>query len=144
MLSFPAYCLMYIYSTLLTSNGSIKNLIVIALLGSFLSLSINYFFIHQFHAVGVALTACLVMWLLAMLYIILSIKKKIVNFKFMWVFKYIVYVTLCALFNGLLNQLNVSFVWAIPMNAILFLVLVYAFRFWDKKYILALGQSNVK
>lgn len=62
--SFPAFCIMYIYSTLLTANGNISLLMRIALFGGIFSIGLNVVLIHYFQAVGAAATCFFIEWLL--------------------------------------------------------------------------------
>ena len=55
--SFPAWCLMYVYSTLLTANGSLKTLNIIAFVGVVVNLSLNFYLIPQDKAIGGAITS---------------------------------------------------------------------------------------
>lgn len=64
MLSFPAYCLLYIYSTLLTAKGEISLLIRFAALGSVLSVALNAWLIPTYGAEGTAFVSMTVHWIL--------------------------------------------------------------------------------
>jgi O-antigen/teichoic acid export membrane protein len=59
MASFPAWCLMYVYSTLLTSNGSLKTLNSIAFFGVIINLGLNFMLIPRYGAIGGALVSFL-------------------------------------------------------------------------------------
>jgi O-antigen/teichoic acid export membrane protein len=89
ILCFPAFCIMHIFSTLLTANGNIQLLIKIALFGSVVSLGVNFFMIHTFHALGAAITAFIVEWILALIYIFYCVKKFQLQIDFIWIFKFI-------------------------------------------------------
>ena len=68
--SFPAWCLMYIYSTLLTANGNLKALNYIALCGVVFNLGLNFYLIPHFQAVGGAVTSFLTQTLLSIAFVI--------------------------------------------------------------------------
>lgn len=55
--SFPSWCLMYVYSTLLTANGSLRTLNIIAFAGAVFNLAMNFYLIPRYEAVGGALTS---------------------------------------------------------------------------------------
>jgi O-antigen/teichoic acid export membrane protein len=55
--SFPAWCMMYVYSTLLTANGSLKALNIIAFTGVVINLSLNFYLIPRYNATGGAITS---------------------------------------------------------------------------------------
>src|SRR5690606_20749910 len=75
MACFPAYCIMYVYSTLLTANGNLVLLNKIAVIGVVLNLSLNYWLIPQQQALGAARVAFITQSTLAFLYIFFSGKK---------------------------------------------------------------------
>lgn len=56
MASFPAFCMMYVYSTLLTANGSMRLLIKIAAVGVVLNIGLNLWLIPEHKAVGAAIS----------------------------------------------------------------------------------------
>ncbi len=56
MLAFPGYCIGYIYSTLLTANGNLRQLIIISLTAVVLNLGSNFFLMPLYGAWGAALS----------------------------------------------------------------------------------------
>ena len=72
MASFPAWCMMYIYSTLLTANGSLKYLNMIAFAGVAVNLTLNFMLIPGMHAVGGAITSLTTQSLLAIIFMIVA------------------------------------------------------------------------
>jgi O-antigen/teichoic acid export membrane protein len=72
MASFPAWCMMYIYSTLLTANGSLKYLNLIAFAGVAVNLTLNFALIPSLHAVGGAITSLTTQTLLAIIFMIVA------------------------------------------------------------------------
>jgi O-antigen/teichoic acid export membrane protein len=68
MASFPAWCLMYIYSTLLTANGNLKALNIIAFGGVAFNLLLNFYLIPRYEAVGGAITSFFTQTLLSLVF----------------------------------------------------------------------------
>ncbi len=66
MASFPAWCIMYIYSTLLTANGNLKALNYIAFGGVLFNLLLNFYLIPRYEAVGGAITSFFTQTLLSL------------------------------------------------------------------------------
>ncbi len=97
MASFPAWCMMYVYSTLLTANGSLARLNVIAFLGVVVNLSLNAWLIPRFGAIGGAVTSCFTQSLLALIYIVMAWKT--VGLKTAWghVAAHLVFGALCVM-----------------------------------------------
>lgn len=101
MASFPAWCLMYIYSTLLTSNGSLATLNKIAFVGVVINLTLNFVLIPQYKAVGGAITSFITQTVLAVVFTIYAARiiKLRVNMK--WVLAHLGYlVVISALAYG--------------------------------------------
>jgi O-antigen/teichoic acid export membrane protein len=133
--SFPAFCIMYIYSTLLTANGNIRLLIKIALFGSVFSIVLNLFMIHSFKAAGAAVTCFAVEWTLAFIYIYYCIQqfKLAVNLK--RVLKFVLVFLIVWMLNELMHYFNMPLMLAIPINMLVFIVVVYSIKLWDKNII---------
>ncbi len=72
---FPAFCIMYVYSTLLTANGSLKTLNKLALAGVIFNLGLNLYVIPHFKAEGAAVIGFLTQWLMATGFIFYCIKE---------------------------------------------------------------------
>lgn len=75
MAAFPAFCMMYVYSTLLTANGNLKLLNVIAFSGVVINLSLNFSLIPHYMALGAAFTAFITQTVLAICFILFSGKR---------------------------------------------------------------------
>jgi O-antigen/teichoic acid export membrane protein len=74
MASFPAWCLMYVYSTLLTSNGSLKTLNSIAFFGVIINLGLNFMLIPRYGAIGGALVSFLTQTVLALAFTVATVR----------------------------------------------------------------------
>ncbi|HPI55136.1 MAG TPA: polysaccharide biosynthesis C-terminal domain-containing protein, partial [Chitinophagaceae bacterium] len=132
---FPAFSLMYIYSTLLTANGSIKLLIKIALLGCVLSIGTNFVLIPLFHAKGAAMSAFLVEWVLALLFILFSHRTFELPSSARWVLQFTFFFALLLAANWGLKLVGVSFLMASAANLLLFVVISYSVGLWNRNLI---------
>jgi len=72
MLSFMAIALTYIYGTLLTANGSLKQLNLISLVGLILNLGLNFWLIPRQGAYGAAIATLVTQFFVVLTQIILS------------------------------------------------------------------------
>lgn len=72
MASFPAWCMMYVYSTLLTANGSLKYLNIIAFAGVVVNLTLNFVLIPTYKATGGAVTSLITQTVLAAIFMIVD------------------------------------------------------------------------
>lgn len=71
MLSFIGTCMAYIFGTLLTANGSLRYLNMIALFGVVVNVSMNYILIPNYQAYGSAVASLLTQGLTAILQVVL-------------------------------------------------------------------------
>ncbi|MBL7765313.1 MAG: oligosaccharide flippase family protein [Chitinophagaceae bacterium] len=129
--AFPAYCLMYSYSTLLTAKGKIQLLIYIALLGTVTSILSNLILIPYLQARGAAWTALFVQWLLAFIYMVACIRIFNLKLSLIWPLKFIGLFGLLLMLNLLLKNLSIGLYVSLPVNLLSFIVLVYLIRLWD-------------
>ncbi|GAA4462597.1 hypothetical protein GCM10023093_09510 [Nemorincola caseinilytica] len=130
MLSFPAWCLMYVYSTLLTANGSMRALNTIALCGVVFNLALNYWLIPQYKAFGGAITSLATQTALALAFMVVAIRIIKLPLNLRWTLAHIGYALLVlALGYGL------TVVWhaARPVQFAVFggvcMALMFVFRF---------------
>ncbi len=128
--SFPAYCIMNVYSTLLTANGSLKILIGIAAAACFLSLVGNSFLIPLYKAQAVAWVGLGVQWFAAAAYIIFSIKKTDVSVKASWFLQFVFFFLAFIVLNYMFKQLAIGLLYSILLNVAIFLPLVFVLRLW--------------
>jgi O-antigen/teichoic acid export membrane protein len=75
MASFPAFCIMYIYSTLLTANGDLKLLNTLAAVAVALNITANLILIPRYQALGAAVTAFVTQSGLAICFILAAQRK---------------------------------------------------------------------
>ncbi|MCW3123503.1 MAG: hypothetical protein JWQ38_2995 [Flavipsychrobacter sp.] len=94
MASFPGWCLMYVYSTLLTANGSLKTLNIIAFVGVIVNLSLNFYMIPRYQAVGGAMTSFITQTGLALTFVLFATRiiKLPINIK--WALALVTYLVL--------------------------------------------------
>ncbi|HXS37230.1 MAG TPA: oligosaccharide flippase family protein, partial [Flavipsychrobacter sp.] len=75
MVSFPAFSILYVYSTLLTANGDLILLNKLAVFGVIINLGLNFYFIPHYQAVGAAFVTFVTQTALAIGFAIFSVKK---------------------------------------------------------------------
>ncbi|MBL7774076.1 MAG: polysaccharide biosynthesis C-terminal domain-containing protein [Chitinophagaceae bacterium] len=104
MVSFPAYSIQYVYSTLLTAKQSLPLLIRLALVGCVLSLILNLLFIFWWKAEGAAITSVIVQWLLAAASVYYAAKHFKLEQRITQFLKYLSYAVLLCVMNWFLNK----------------------------------------
>ena len=84
IMSFPAWCMMYVYCTLLTANGSLRTLNIIAFAGVIVNLSLNFYLIPQQKAVGGAITSLITQTGLSCAFIVFASRIIKLPFNIKW------------------------------------------------------------
>ncbi len=135
--SFPAYCVMYIYSTLLTANGDIFLLIKIALLGCVISIGLNLALIPFLHAIGAGISALAVQLIVASCSIYFCVKKFALPTSFRWIGKFIILFITFLVINSSCKYLHIPLLPSVFLNMGLFLIFVYLIKLWDKETIIS-------
>ncbi len=135
---FPAYCIIHIFSTLLTANSNLKILINISLLGAILSVLLNCIFIPKYGFLGAAYTTIFTIWLVALLYLFYCLKKINLSIQFSILLKYLFIIILFTTLQFFLKQIQVSVLSSITVNILVFIPILYLSKLWNieqlKKY----------
>lgn len=134
---FPAFCVMYIYSTLLTANGDIYLLIRIAFLGCVMSIGLNLLLIPGWHAIGTGMAAVCVQTTVAACSIYFCIRKFSLAVDFRWLSKFLLLFVVLVLLNLACKNFAITLFPSIGLNIIVFIALVYSIKLWDKATIIA-------
>ena len=131
MMSFPAWCLMYIYSTLLTANGSLKTLNIIAIAGAIINLSLNFYLVPKYKAIGGAMTSFITQTSLAIAFIIFAARIAKLPFNIGWILAHISYIVLAVLLGaGVLKYLHhTGWLAQLSVFGALCVLMMFVFRF---------------
>lgn len=129
MACFPAYCIMYIYSTLLTANGNLILLNKVAVAGVAINLSLNFWLIPERQALGAAQVAFITQTTLAFLYIFFSGRKLQLDKGIKLVAAHMGYVLLLGAVGYGCTRLQLFWLYAMLLYALCGLVLIFLFRF---------------
>ena len=132
MASFPAWCIMYIYSTLLTANGNLKALNYIAFAGVVLNLSLNFWLIPWFNttggAVGAAITSFTTQTTLSIAFMIACVKIVRLPVNIKWIAAVLGYLVFVLVFAYAITGF-VHATWYVQAGLFFFLCLVFMFLF---------------
>jgi O-antigen/teichoic acid export membrane protein len=131
MWSFPAYCLMYIYSTLLTAKGNIHLLNKISAVIVAVNLLLHYVLITHYQAVGAAITVVITEWLVAALVIYFAHRQCSLPHNYKWLAMHLGFVMTVLLLGYTITLLPLS--WMTQLGVLLMgsLLLLFVFRFWS-------------
>ncbi len=135
MFAFVFIAITYIYGTLLTANGSIKELNLIATGGVVLNFLLNLWLIRYYKAYGAAAASLITQAVTAMLQVLVA--YKIFDFKFEWRswIQYLLYVFLVLGLVFISDNLFTN--WMVAYFTIIFVALLLAvvLKLWDVKSI---------
>lgn len=128
--SFPAYCLMYIYSTLLTANGSIRLLNKLSLLLVVFNLLLNVWTIPDYAATAAAYTALATEWLAASMVIYQAHRLFRLPHNYRWLAAHLGFVLMLVLAGMGMVFLPLSRLQQFIGYTAAAAVLLFVFRFW--------------
>jgi len=113
ILSFIPVSLTYIFGTILTANGSLKQLNIMAVSGLILNFVLNYILIAKMGASGAAVATLLTQWITAIIQIVLAMQILKIKFDVGHILKLFLLVflfTICASFIHLYSNNLLTFV----------------------------------
>lgn len=134
----------YVFGTLLTANGSLKQLNIVAASGVIINILLNLVFIPMFKAMGAACTSLCVQALTATLQYIIS--KRILKFELggkYW-FHLILFAASIALCTYLLKFLDLNWMVCFGISFVVNCGLIFATRLLSIKEIISLVLPNAK
>ncbi len=133
MLIFPAFCIMNVYSTLLTARGDLRLLIGVAIVASTISMGANIIFIPTYKALSLAYVAVVVHWFAAGCHIFFSIKKTDLQAKPIWTLQFVLFFLIYCGLNYLLDYLNINLAITLLLNMLVFVPIALLSRLWNLK-----------
>lgn len=142
MASFPGFCIMYIYSTLLTANGNLKLLNKIAALGVLINLSLNILLIPHYQAMGAAVTTLVTQVALSACFILFSKKELSLNKNIRLVASYVAFILLLIFAGYAFKLLPVN--WIVQLLCLGFAgsVMIFVFKFVSIRSVKLLMESK--
>ncbi len=134
--------LAYIFGTLLTANGNLKILNIIALAGVTINIVLNYFLIKKYHALGATIATFATQYLIAFFQVFFA--KKIFNFKVSVkvIMSFIVFIIGLIIINYFMQGLTQNWKFNFFLSLILSMFLGFILKFIDLKSIFNLFESN--
>jgi len=127
MMCFVAISGSYIFSTLLTASGKLKYLNLIALLGMFINISLNYFLIPHFESLGSAYASLITqftVWFLQIAITVFIFDLK-VNYKYIGTLLFFIIVVI--LLNIFSKSIAIN--WLIKISFTVIISFIFAFLF---------------
>jgi O-antigen/teichoic acid export membrane protein len=133
MSSFPAYSIMYIYSTLLTADGHIALLNRLSAIGMVINVGLNLLLIPEYGGLGAAVSTGLTQWVLAFCFIYAATRRNNLPIIPRWIAAHIAYILIVIMMATLLPYAPLAWQVRIILLSVTGLVLIVAFRFISLK-----------
>lgn len=133
MLSFPGWCFMYVYSTLLTANGSMKTLNLIAAAGVIFNLSLNLVLIPRYNALGGAITSLATQTGLALVFFVFAIKIFHLTIAARWLLAHLGYAMLIGCSGYFICHTDTGKVFQVLLLAAVSILSIFFFQFVSVK-----------
>ncbi len=142
MACFPAFCIMYVYSTLLTANGSLKTLNILALAGVVVNLGLNFYFIPKYQALGGGIVAFITQSMLAVGFIVFAQKELKLPHNPKWVSAIAAFAIV--IFPLAYGSRQLALDWKVQLGCfgVVCLLLMFVFRFISIHSLKALAASK--
>ncbi len=152
MLSFIGIAMNFVFGTLLTANGHLKELNIISAIGVVLNIGLNIFLIPKYGAAGAGFTAFVTQMIMAITQFILCAKNFQLNIGFLQIGKWVLFtfsvigsilLFLFALLTSDNNYLGNSFGLILGIELLLGLILMFVFKFIELKQLKNLFLSRL-
>ena len=145
--SFVSISITYIFGTLLTANGNLKQLNIVAATGVVINLTLNFIFIPTFEAKGAAFTSLCVQFATCLIQFIIA--KKIFNLKFgvsFWISMFS-FITLLTLSCIVLKSSSIYWIYSMLISLISGVIIAFITKmldYNDLKSLITSSISNIK
>lgn len=125
IIGFVPISVTYIFGTLLTANGSLRALNLMALTGMVLNITLNYILIPHYLAVGSAIASLITQLVTALLQVIIA--QVYFRFKINWRFMFVLMLFVLGVIGINLIATNLKFDWRLLFIVSMFVSVLWAF-----------------
>ena len=142
--SFVSISITYIFGTLLTANGNLKQLNIVAACGVVINIALNCTFIPHFQAVGAAFTSLCVQFTTCVIQFLIA--KKIFNLRLGNIFwlRLIIFLGLITIITYLSTLLTIDWWVSFIITALLCVFVAFVTKMLEYKEIKELVMSSAK
>ncbi len=133
MMVYVATSTTYIFGTLLTANGSLKTLNIVAFFGVIISLSINFILIPEYLALGSAIASFSAQFITALLQMFIAFKVLKIKFESSFTIQLLVFLIASALITYLCTFIVISWLIQMLIATVLIVLLSIALRLLNFK-----------
>jgi O-antigen/teichoic acid export membrane protein len=142
ILSYVGIAITYIFGTLLTANGNLKQLNLMAGAGVILNISLNLILIPKYFALGAAIASLITQVFTAVIQIILSFRIFKFRFNGKRIYQILLFVGAVFLLSFFSVQINIYWIIKYILIIILSLLLAFVFRIFKLKVLFEILRSG--
>jgi O-antigen/teichoic acid export membrane protein len=142
MCSFPAFCMMYVYHTLLNAAGQIRLLTILGILGVVINITLNILLIPYYQALGCAIAAFVTQTVLSVSFIAFSGKKMQLPLNLRWISAHISFLLLALAVGYGMTRFSFSGYLQLLVYGVICLLLMFLFRFVSFKAVKQLAKNR--
>ena len=144
MIGFIGISTTYIFGTLLTANGNLKYLNIMAGFGMILNISLNLILIPRYEVVGSAIASMITQVLTGLSQVLIA--KKVFKFKFNYklVFSLILFIALSVVITKYVIIADYSWIFSSMLSAIIILIIAFVTRLFKIQEIIKIIKENPK
>ena len=142
---FPSMSIAYIFGTLLTASGSLRELNIISIFGLIINVILNFVFIPRLGALGAAYTGVITQFFVVICQIIVTVKifkvdidKEVKRY----VFSFIVFLVLLFLMGYGVKMLQIKWYYSCILHLCLGVVIAMILRIFDVKELLLIVRKK--
>lgn len=132
----------YIFGTLLTANGSMKYLNMVAALGMILNIGINLFLVPRFYALGAAYSSLIAQTITALLQALIAMKIFKIKFNISYALRIVLFIASLIISANLLQEITKSWVNNLIITGLTMIALSFVFGIFKIKDIASLLKAS--
>lgn len=132
----------YIFGTLLTANGSMKYLNMVAALGMILNIGINLFLVPRFYALGAAYSSLIAQTITALLQALIAMKIFKIKFNISYALRIVLFIASLIISANLLQDITKSWVNNLIITGLTMIALSFVFGIFKIKDIASLLKAS--
>ncbi len=142
MTGFVGMSATYIFGTLLTANGSMKYLNIMAFVGMVFNVGLNFILIPKFGAVGAAITSMFTQVLTSLAQVVMcaGILKFRINHKY--ILAMLFYISLCIMTFHMMSDIGINELQSLILSVLTCFIFAIIFRFYNIRSIMTLLKER--
>lgn len=143
MISFIAMCIMYIFGTLLTANGNLKLLNILAAIALVINISVNVLLQPKLGAQGAAIAAVCTHGFIAITNMYFAIKKLTIKLSVSYLMRFLLVLLVSIFMVGLIYSQGFNILWATLLATVASLIMLFITRLFNIQQFKQLLQSRI-